>query len=157
VYLRSILNDFGFEQVSPTLLYEDSRAVIVMVENPVNRKASRHIDTRKHLIGQLVDINSHQPKHLHLVDIISHTHNMSREQTLPARTLTLVSKQCAHLSVRHMLQVSMQFVLRKTEARIRLDRFLRRNINPRHSAARRQQATVNLDGSLHSGKLKSLQ
>jgi hypothetical protein len=28
VYLRSILNDFGFEQVSPTLLYEDSRAVI---------------------------------------------------------------------------------------------------------------------------------
>jgi hypothetical protein len=28
VYLRSILNDLGFEQVSPTLLYEDSRAVI---------------------------------------------------------------------------------------------------------------------------------
>jgi hypothetical protein len=55
VYLRSILNDFGFEQVSPTLLYEDSRAVIVMAENPVNRKASRHIDTRKHFIGQLVE------------------------------------------------------------------------------------------------------
>jgi hypothetical protein len=32
VYLRSILNDFGFEQVSPTLLYEDSRAVIAMAE-----------------------------------------------------------------------------------------------------------------------------
>jgi hypothetical protein len=55
VYLRSILNDFGFEQVSPTLLYEDSRAVIAMAENPVNRKASRHIDTRKHFIGQLVE------------------------------------------------------------------------------------------------------
>ncbi len=55
VYLRNILNDFGFEQVSPTMLYEDSRAVIVMVENPVNRKASRHIDTRKHFIGQLVE------------------------------------------------------------------------------------------------------
>ncbi len=54
VYLRSILNDFGFEQVSPTLLYEDSRAVIDMPENPVNRKSSRHIDTRKHFIGQLV-------------------------------------------------------------------------------------------------------
>ncbi len=49
VYLCIILNDFGFEQVSPTLLYEDSRVVIVMDENPVNRKASRHIDTRKHL------------------------------------------------------------------------------------------------------------
>ncbi len=39
LYLRSILNDFGFEQVSPTLLYEDSRTVTVMAENPVNRKA----------------------------------------------------------------------------------------------------------------------
>ncbi len=55
VYLRSILNDFGFEQVSPSLLYEDSRAVIVMTETPVNRKASRHIDTHKHFIGQLVE------------------------------------------------------------------------------------------------------
>ncbi len=55
VYLRSILNHFGFEQVSPTLLYEDSRTVLVMAENPVNRKASRHLDTRKHFIGQLVD------------------------------------------------------------------------------------------------------
>jgi hypothetical protein len=56
-----------------------------------------------------------------------------------------------------MLQVSMQFVLRKTEARIRVDLFLRRNINLRHLAARRQQATVNRDGSLHFGKLKRLQ
>jgi hypothetical protein len=55
VYLRSILNDFGFEHVSPTLLHEDSRAVVTMPENPVNRKPSRHIDTRKHFIGQLVD------------------------------------------------------------------------------------------------------
>ncbi len=55
VYLRSILNDFGFELVSPTLLYEDSRTVITMAENPVNRKASRHIDTLKHFIGQLVE------------------------------------------------------------------------------------------------------
>ncbi len=55
MHLRSILNDFGFEQVSPTLLYEDSRAVIAMSENPVNRKASRHIDTLKHFIGQLVE------------------------------------------------------------------------------------------------------
>jgi hypothetical protein len=55
VYLRSILNDFGFEQVSPTLLYEDSRSVIFMSENPVNRKASPHINTHKNYIGQLVE------------------------------------------------------------------------------------------------------
>jgi hypothetical protein len=55
VYLLIILNDFGFEKVSPTLVYEDSRSVIVMHENPVNRKVSRHIDTRKHFIGLLVE------------------------------------------------------------------------------------------------------
>ncbi len=55
VYLSSILNDFGFDQVSPTLFYEDSRAVITMAETPVNRNTSRHIDTRKHFIGQLVE------------------------------------------------------------------------------------------------------
>jgi hypothetical protein len=55
VYLCSILNDVGFEQVSPTLLYEDSRSVITMSKNPVNRKASRHIDTRKYFIGLLVE------------------------------------------------------------------------------------------------------
>ena len=37
------------------MLYEDSRAVIAIAENPVNRKASRNIDTRKHFIGQLVE------------------------------------------------------------------------------------------------------
>ena len=41
--------------VFDTLFYEYSRAVIVMAENKVNRKASRHIDTRKHFIGQLVE------------------------------------------------------------------------------------------------------
>ena len=45
IYLRRILDDFGFEQKGPTTLYEDSRAVICMAENPVNRKSSRHIDT----------------------------------------------------------------------------------------------------------------
>ena len=54
IYLRRILDDFGFEQKGPTTLYEDSRAVICMAENPVNRKSSRHIDTRRHFIGELV-------------------------------------------------------------------------------------------------------
>jgi hypothetical protein len=54
LYLRFILHDFGFSQEEPTPLYEDSRAVVCMSENPVNRKASRHIDTRRYFIGELV-------------------------------------------------------------------------------------------------------
>jgi hypothetical protein len=52
--LRSILSDFGFEQNDPTKLHEDSRAVIAMADNPVCCKGSRHIDTLKHFIGELV-------------------------------------------------------------------------------------------------------
>ena len=54
VYLRYILEQFGLPQRQATKLYEDSRAVICMAENPVNRKASRHIDTRRHWIGEAV-------------------------------------------------------------------------------------------------------
>jgi hypothetical protein len=35
-------------------LYEDSRAVIAMAENPSKRKGARHIVTREHFADQLV-------------------------------------------------------------------------------------------------------
>ena len=49
------MEQFGFHPTGATQLFEDSRAVHCMAENPVNRKASRHIDTRKHFIGELVE------------------------------------------------------------------------------------------------------
>ena len=58
MYLRAIMEHLGFTQCEPTELYEDSREVIAMAENPVNRKASRHIDTRRHYIGELVGLGS---------------------------------------------------------------------------------------------------
>ena len=54
LYLRIIMRDFGFLQHGPSYLYEDSRAVICMAENPSNRKGARHIDTREHFVDQLV-------------------------------------------------------------------------------------------------------
>ena len=47
IYLRETLIDFGFSQTKATLLYEDNLACVVMSENPVCRKISRHIDIRK--------------------------------------------------------------------------------------------------------------
>jgi hypothetical protein len=38
LYLRIIMREFGFPQLGPMYLYEDSRAVIAMAENPSNRK-----------------------------------------------------------------------------------------------------------------------
>jgi hypothetical protein len=48
------MREFGFPQIGPMHLYEDSRAVIAMAENPSNRKGARHIDTREHFVDQLV-------------------------------------------------------------------------------------------------------
>ena len=38
LYLRIIMRKFGFPQLGPMHLYEDSRAVITMAESPSNRK-----------------------------------------------------------------------------------------------------------------------
>ena len=54
LYLRIIMHEFGFPQLAVMHLYEDSRAVIAMAENPSIRKGARHIDMREHFVDQLV-------------------------------------------------------------------------------------------------------
>ena len=53
VYIRAILQDFGYSQQSPTNLYEDNLAAVAMSINPVHRKYSRHIDIRRHYVREL--------------------------------------------------------------------------------------------------------
>jgi len=53
VYIRAILQDFGFTQTGPTNLYEDNLAAVVMSINPVRRKYSRHIYIRRHYVREL--------------------------------------------------------------------------------------------------------
>jgi len=54
IYLRETLTDFGFSQNTATLLYEDNLACVVMSENLVRRKFSRHIDICKYYVRELV-------------------------------------------------------------------------------------------------------
>ena len=53
VYIRDILQDFGFTQTDPTNLYEDNLAAVAMSINPVRRKYSRHIDIHRHYVREL--------------------------------------------------------------------------------------------------------
>jgi hypothetical protein len=53
-YMQEILRDFGFAQTAPTQIYEDNLACIVMSENPVRRKFSRHIDIRRFFVHDMV-------------------------------------------------------------------------------------------------------
>jgi hypothetical protein len=56
LYLRIIMREFGFPQLGPMHLYEDSRAIIAMTDNPSNSKGAQHIDTdtREYFVDQLV-------------------------------------------------------------------------------------------------------
>jgi hypothetical protein len=53
VYIRAILQDFGFTQKGSTNLYEDDLAAVAMSTNQVRRKYSRHIDIRLHYVREL--------------------------------------------------------------------------------------------------------
>ena len=50
VYIRAILQDFGFNH---TDIYEDNLTVIAMSTNPVNRKYSIDIDIHRHCVREL--------------------------------------------------------------------------------------------------------
>ena len=54
VYIRDILQDFGFSQQGPTNLYEDNLEAVDMSINPVRRKYSRHVDIHRHYVRELV-------------------------------------------------------------------------------------------------------
>eukprot|EP00961_Rhodomonas_salina_P170864 2303698-Rhodomonas_salina.1 len=54
VYLRAMLRGFGYKQLGPTVVWEDNAACIQIANNPVNSKFTRHIDTRRYYVRDLV-------------------------------------------------------------------------------------------------------
>ena len=54
LYTRALMRGFGYEQRQPTVLLEDNESCRLMALNPVNREGSRHVDTRKHFLRELV-------------------------------------------------------------------------------------------------------
>jgi len=52
--LRETLTDSRYSQTKATFLYEDHLACIALIENPVRRKFSHHIDIKQHFVRELV-------------------------------------------------------------------------------------------------------
>lgn len=44
MYLRHLLQDLGYEQMEPTVIFEDNQACIAMLKNPTQHEWCRHID-----------------------------------------------------------------------------------------------------------------
>eukprot|EP00286_Rhodomonas_abbreviata_P023384 CAMPEP_0181307058 /NCGR_PEP_ID=MMETSP1101-20121128/10653_1 /TAXON_ID=46948 /ORGANISM="Rhodomonas abbreviata, Strain Caron Lab Isolate" /LENGTH=129 /DNA_ID=CAMNT_0023413201 /DNA_START=227 /DNA_END=612 /DNA_ORIENTATION=- len=54
ITLRNLLSDLGSTQTHPTRIWEDNASCIAMSENPSNPERSRHIDTRKFFLRDMV-------------------------------------------------------------------------------------------------------
>lgn len=55
MYLQHLLQDLGYEQMEPTVIYKDNQAYIAMSKNPTQRERCRHINRRNNFIGDLVE------------------------------------------------------------------------------------------------------
>eukprot|EP00961_Rhodomonas_salina_P074235 997483-Rhodomonas_salina.1 len=54
IYLWAMLSCFGYKQMFPTDVWarEDNAACIQIVNNPINSKFTRHIDTRQYYVRE---------------------------------------------------------------------------------------------------------
>ena len=54
IWLRSLLNDFGFVQEQPTNINEDNQGVIALCKNPKFHSRTKHIDIKYHFIREKI-------------------------------------------------------------------------------------------------------
>jgi hypothetical protein len=50
LWIRRLLAELGFAQTSPTIILEDNRACIKMIENPMVSERNKHIEMDVHFI-----------------------------------------------------------------------------------------------------------
>jgi hypothetical protein len=75
VHLRVLLRRFGYTQKTPTEIWEDNAACIMMSENLTDRDRSRHVDVNVHYLRDLVEDG-----HVKLVNCVG-TQNVRAQYT----------------------------------------------------------------------------
>ena len=58
VWLRRLLSELRQDITEPTTLYIDNRAADLLVHNPINHAATKHIDVRYHFIRECISDKS---------------------------------------------------------------------------------------------------
>ena len=64
IWLRTLLEDLGFPQDSPTTIYNDNMGAILLSKNPVHHDRSKHISLRHHFLRD--QVNDHTIKLEHV-------------------------------------------------------------------------------------------
>lgn len=55
VWLRQLLKDIGYEQMTSTPIFIDNQSAIRLVRNPELHHRTKHIDVRYHFIRELYE------------------------------------------------------------------------------------------------------
>src|SRR3954463_7344061 len=55
IWLRSLMNKLGYDQSTPTLIYEDNQSCIALAKNPIHHARIKHIDIQHHFICDKVE------------------------------------------------------------------------------------------------------
>ncbi|KAK1417486.1 hypothetical protein QVD17_26615 [Tagetes erecta] len=82
LWLRRILEDLGFNQAKPTVIYCDNKSAINLAKNPITDGRTRHIDIKYHFIREMIGKNQIALEfcstHCQVADVL--TKSLSREK-----------------------------------------------------------------------------
>jgi hypothetical protein len=91
IYLRRLLEDLGYRQQDPTVIYEDNQGCIALSENPILHKRTKHIDIRYHFTREKVETGEvklvYVPTEDQLADLLTKPLKRERVATLRQRVL----------------------------------------------------------------------
>ena len=54
LWLNRLLQQLGLRTPNPTVLYKDNKAAILFADHPGDHRRSKHIDTRRHFVREIV-------------------------------------------------------------------------------------------------------
>ena len=54
IWIRAMLKELGFEQTSPTLIYEDNKGCLDLARNPIHHARTKHIDVQHHFVREKI-------------------------------------------------------------------------------------------------------
>ena len=63
MWARDLLHELGLTQQGPTVLYIDNQSAIAQANNPEDRRRSKHIGVRYHLVRECVEGGIIQTQH----------------------------------------------------------------------------------------------
>jgi hypothetical protein len=81
VYLRNLLDELGFHQSKPSVIFEDNTSTIRATENPVEHSKLKHIDIKYHQIRDFTE--KKQVKVLHISTVQQLADGLNKAQSGP--------------------------------------------------------------------------